>query len=244
MGTMSDAEAYYGYHYSRATYLDMTQHNTFMVGAFKTIKTSMTDQHHEMKHQLQVRHREIADHLGNDVANAQNALGSAIVGPQNQLGHHLVTTQNALGNQIVDSENRLGHQLMDAQNFITLQHNGLSGWLHQSLCLLFARDGITCEAFVGPLEENQSLIPVEFHSPEGHLTSMERLEGKVEAIQEAMKDTKDIKDEMKDLKDEMKDIKDMIFSLLQHNKERIFCYGISVICMKIQRQNKEKEMEM
>merc|ERR1712086_1189329 len=122
---------------------------------------SMTDQHHEMKRQLQVRHREIADHLGNDVANAQNALGSAIVGAQNQLGHHLVTTQNALGNQIVDSENRLGHQLMDAQNFITLQHNG-------------------------PLEENQSLIPVEFHSPEGHLTSMERLEGKVEAIQEAM----------------------------------------------------------
>ena len=153
------------------------------------------------------------------MANAQNALGSAIVGAQNQLGQHLVTTQNALGNQIVDSENRLGHQLMDAQNFITLQHN---------VCLLFARDGITCEVFVGPLEENQSLIPVEFHSPEGHLTSMERLEGKVEVIQEAMKDTKDIKDEMKDLKDEMKDIKDkmkdikdMIFSLLQHNKERM-----------------------
>ena len=52
--TMSDAEAYYGYHYSRATYLDMTQHNTFKVGAFKTIKTSMTYQHHETKHQLQV----------------------------------------------------------------------------------------------------------------------------------------------------------------------------------------------
>ena len=126
------------------------------------------------------------------MANAQNALGSAIVGAQNQLGHHLVTTQNALGNQIVDSENRLGHQLMDAQNFITLQHNGLSGWLHQSLCLLFARDGITCERFVGPLEENQSLIPVGFHSPEGQLTAMERLEGKVEAIQEEMKEIKDM----------------------------------------------------
>ena len=85
-----------------------------------------------------------------------------------------------------------------------------------------------CEVSVGPLEENQSLIPVEFHLPEGHLTAMERLEGKVEAIQEATKDTKDIKneirdlkDEMKDIKDEMKDIKDMIFSLLQHVKARV-----------------------
>jgi hypothetical protein len=92
----------------------------------------------------------------------------------------------------VDSENRLGHQLMNAQNIITSQHNGLSEWLYESLCLLFAHDGITCERFVGPLEENRSLIPVGFHSPEGHLTAMERLEGKVEAIQEEMKEIKDM----------------------------------------------------
>merc|ERR1711966_257806 len=55
------------------------------------------------------------------------------------------------------------------------QHNKSSAWLHGSLCTLVAQNGVTCESFIGPLEHDQSFIPVEFHWPEGEPTLIERL---------------------------------------------------------------------
>ena len=66
--TMSDKEAYYSFYYSRATY-----HNTFEYGkknwkALVEIHTDMMNQHTEMKRQLQERHKDIANHVGQDVS--------------------------------------------------------------------------------------------------------------------------------------------------------------------------------
>ena len=68
IATMSDKEAYYGFFYSRATY-----HNTFEYGkknwkALVEIRTDMMNQHTEMKRQLQERHKDIANHVGQDVS--------------------------------------------------------------------------------------------------------------------------------------------------------------------------------
>jgi hypothetical protein len=176
LATLGEDEAYYGYEYSKGTYINTKAHNKWAIDALKSIRTNMKGQHTEMKKQLQVRHMEIANHVGEDIADAQNALGSAIKGAQNQLGQQIVAAQNALGEYIVASENTSGEAIIGAQNYITLQHNKLFSWLHGSLCALFARDGVTCESVIGPLEENQSFIPVAFHWPEGQPTMIERLE--------------------------------------------------------------------
>ena len=98
----------------------------------------MKDQHMAMKEQLQRRHKDIANHVGEDIADTRNALGQAIVDTQNEIGDSIVgkpisrefyegfyfsfsfsffllddkTThtdaQNALGNSIVDSQNAIG----------------------------------------------------------------------------------------------------------------------------------------
>ena len=45
----------------------------------------MHNQHSKMKHQPQERHKGIANHVGEDIADAQNTLGNTIVETQNQL---------------------------------------------------------------------------------------------------------------------------------------------------------------
>ena len=95
----------------------------------------MKDQHMAMKEQLQRRHKDIANHVGEDIADTRNALGQAIVDTQNEIGDSIVgkpisrefyegfyysfsffllddkthtDAQNALGNSIVDSQNAIG----------------------------------------------------------------------------------------------------------------------------------------
>ena len=173
--TLGEDEAVYGFQYSKATYINIERHSDWMVKALKSIRTNMKGQHAEMKRQLQERHKDIANHVGEDISDAQNALGLAIVGARNQLGEDIVGAQNALGEYIVNAQNDNGKAITDAQNYITLQHNKLSAWLHGSLCTLVAQNGVTCESFIGPLEHDQSFIPVEFHWPEGEPTLIERL---------------------------------------------------------------------
>lgn len=66
----------------------------------------------------------------------------------------------------------------DAQNYITEQHNKLGEWLHENLCLIYEQviegEG-GCDRAIGPLEEHQGFIPVQFHKPEGP-TILYRLE--------------------------------------------------------------------
>merc|ERR1712051_665674 len=141
------------------------------------MRTNMKGQHTEMKRQLQVRHMEIANHVGEDIADAQNALGSAIISAQNMLGQDIVSAQNALGELVVTAQNANGKAIVDAQNYITAQHNKLSQWFRESLCSLAASDNdVVCDSFIGPLEENQSFIPLRFYRPEGHPTIIDRLE--------------------------------------------------------------------
>ena len=68
IGTMSDKEAYYGQYYSRATYINTAEYNKKNWEALHVIHSNMKDQHNEMKKQLQERHKDIANHVGQDVS--------------------------------------------------------------------------------------------------------------------------------------------------------------------------------
>ena len=66
--------------------------------------------------------------------------------------------------------------ITETSNYITKQHNELSEWLHENLCLIYAASGGSCERFIGPLTENQAHIPMQFYWPEGQPTLIDRLE--------------------------------------------------------------------
>ena len=175
-GTLGPADAIHGYEFSQATHHNTKTYYDSSFGALKILHGNMNDQHTEMKQQLQERHKDIANHVGEDIADAQNALGHAIVDVQNELGQRITDAQNALGDYIVDAQNANGEAIIDSQNYITLQHNTLSKWLSENLCLIYKQHGGVCASFIGPIEEDQSFIPVEFHWPEGQPTFVERLE--------------------------------------------------------------------
>lgn len=56
-----------------------------------------------------------------------------------------------------------------------MQHNILGEWLHNSLCLVYEAVGGLCNLAIGPLEEHQAFIPIEFDKLQGP-TIIERLE--------------------------------------------------------------------
>jgi len=174
--TLGANEAIYGYEYSQATYVNAQRHNNWSVKALKAIRSGMSGQHTEMKQQLQKRHKDIANHVGLDIADAQNALGKAIVDAQNQLGQGIVDAQNSLGTHIIDAQNANGELIVETSNYITKQHNKLSLWLYDSLSIMFEKIGGQPKPFIGPLEEDQSVVPVELVWPEDQPTILERLE--------------------------------------------------------------------
>ena len=103
-------------------------------------------------------------------------MGKAIVDSQNSLDRSIVDSQNALGQSIVDSQNALGQSVVDAQNYITLQHNVLGEWLHETLCAIYKKVGGSCEAQIGPLPEYQTFTPIILQWPEGQSTLLEKID--------------------------------------------------------------------
>jgi hypothetical protein len=67
-GAIGPNEIYYDYYYSRATYHNTKNHNEWHVKALEAIRVNMKDQHMQMKQQLQERHKDIANHVGQDVS--------------------------------------------------------------------------------------------------------------------------------------------------------------------------------
>merc|ERR1712051_317092 len=114
------------------------------------------------------------------------------------------------------------------------QHNELSKWLYRNFCAMFETvSGGDCEAFIGPLTENQSVTPVELYRQEGQPTMSDTLEQileKVSSIDAAVKvgisgmegkvvtverkiDTMERK--MDRVSAEMKEVKEMMTNLLK-----------------------------
>ena len=54
---------------------------------------------------------------------------------------------------------------------------------------MFEKYGGTCKVFIGPLEENQAVLPVELYWPEGQPTLLEDMKSNVEVQLIAMHDT-------------------------------------------------------
>ena len=65
--TLGPNHAIYGYEYSKATYFNTKHHFVWNAENLKVMKANMFNQHSEMKKQLQERHQEMTNHLGNDV---------------------------------------------------------------------------------------------------------------------------------------------------------------------------------
>ena len=57
-----------------------------------------------------------------------------------------------------------------------MQHNLLGAWLHTSLCEIYKALNGTCVSVIGPLQEDQSFIPMELHWPDGAPNVIERLD--------------------------------------------------------------------
>ena len=64
---------------------------------------------------------------------------------------------------------------IDASNYVTKQHNALSEWLFENLCIIYKASGGSCESVIGPLQENQAHIPMQLYWPEGQPTIMEKI---------------------------------------------------------------------
>ena len=60
--------ALYGQYYDRANYLNIRGLTKWNEKALDAIRLNMKDQHTEMKKQLQERHKDIANHVGQDVS--------------------------------------------------------------------------------------------------------------------------------------------------------------------------------
>ena len=74
---IGDSTVYYGYYYSRASYFNEIGHAEWNREALEAIRVNMLDQHMQMKFQLQERHKDIANHVGQDVS--KNVITSVFV---------------------------------------------------------------------------------------------------------------------------------------------------------------------
>ena len=81
-------QAIYGYYYSRATYHNTKHYNEWNEKALDAIRLNMKDQHTEMKKQLQERHKDIANHVGQDVSDEHSNFERCIV-KRTQIHSHL-----------------------------------------------------------------------------------------------------------------------------------------------------------
>ena len=79
---------YYDYYYSRATYHNTKHYNEWNEKALDAIRLNMKDQHTEMKRQLQERHKDIANHVGQDVSDEHSNFQRCIV-KRTQIHSHL-----------------------------------------------------------------------------------------------------------------------------------------------------------
>ena len=62
--TLGDNQVIYAYYYSRANYLNMKGHNEWETNALEALRVNMKEQHMQMRRQLQERHKDIANHVG------------------------------------------------------------------------------------------------------------------------------------------------------------------------------------
>merc|ERR1719491_1000541 len=185
--TLGPDEAIEGYEYSKATYEDLQAHNKWNHGALTNINRNIQSQHTSMRQHLQDRHSAMEENIGEEISESRNALGQAIISSQNAIGEALVDSQNANGQLIVDAQNANGQAIVDARNAMSDQHNAMLEWLQTNFCALCVGPDCACERFIGPLEDDQTHIPLHLHRPEGQATLMEKLhqiEMKGDSVQE------------------------------------------------------------
>ena len=84
--------------------------------------------------------------------------------------------------------------ITDASNYITEQHNALSEWLHENLCIIYKAMGGHCAAAIGPLPENQAHIPMQLYWPEGKLNMMEKIDQLQTTLPLASQDNLELED--------------------------------------------------
>ncbi len=98
---------------------------------------------------------------------------------ETNIGQDIFDSQNALGQAIVDAQNANGQAITDARNVISGQHTQIIKMIHDGLplkiCQVYQATGGVCATFIGPLEEDETHVPLEMHWPEGQLSLVEKL---------------------------------------------------------------------
>ena len=62
--TLGYDQEIYAYYYSRANYLNIKGQNEWEANALEVLRVNMKEQHMQMRRQLQERHKDIANHIG------------------------------------------------------------------------------------------------------------------------------------------------------------------------------------
>jgi len=158
ISTLGPDQAIYGYEYSKATYQDVKALTKWQYESLLKINNVIEVQHTSMREHLQERHLAMEQNIGEDIFDSQNAIGQSII----------------------DAQNANGQLIVDAHNAMSDQHNKMLKWMHddfpQRICQVYKATGGGCHSAIGPLEEDQGSIPVEFHWPEDQPTLDVRLQ--------------------------------------------------------------------
>jgi len=187
LATEAPSDRLYSQKRITSTYEDLRKHIKWNHEALTAINNNMKSQHTDIRQNLQDRHSDMERNIGTDINEARNALGQSIVDTQNALGQTIIDSQNANGQLIVDAQNAIGQHvvdarnangqaIVDARNAVSDQHNQMLQWLYTNLCTINSLAGGSCNQFIGPLEEGQTLVPLQLHRPEGQASLIEKLE--------------------------------------------------------------------
>jgi len=156
--TLKATQAIYGYEYSKATYQNVKALKKWQYESLSKINKVIEVQHTSMREHLQERHFAMEQNIGEDIFDSQNVIGESII----------------------DARNANGQLIVDAHNAMSDQHNKMLKWMHddfpQRICQVYKATGGGCHSAIGPLEEDQGSIPVEFHWPEDQPTLDVRLQ--------------------------------------------------------------------
>jgi len=170
---------YYNFHKIKATYENVKLSMNFTSAGMKAIATNMKLQHTDMRSHLQSRHKQIRNQIGQDVADARNDIKGVIADARDATARGqrgMYENMNTLSEQLTESENRMKGDIVGAVNnngnFIQTAGNSI---LH-AICLTSQETfGGQCNNMIGPLEEGQSFIPVQYQWPEGERNMFERV---------------------------------------------------------------------
>jgi len=140
----------------------------------------------------------------------------------------IVDNENVISEAIVDAQNNIDSAIVDSTNSVADQHNQLSQWLYDTLCLIYEAVDGSCGAEMVPFQASIPMIKVDALSNsvqdkadnvEGEMGivkgKLDAMQGKVDALSSSMQGKVDnVEGKVDAVQDELKEVKVMISKLM------------------------------